>query len=516
MTLVKAKLVKLGDGDSPAVLETIPVQFNPSTLKLTLGNRVEGGQNPGRPQQQFGGAQSTSLAFELVFDTADEGTADAPRSVREKTAKIEQFVLPDSPAGERQSSPRVRFEWGSLRLVGLIDSLSIDFDLFASTGEPLRAKMAITIREQKPEYQLMQKGSGSEKGGNAPPAGKGGGDAAPGNAAGGANDARAGSLGVALGGESAADFALRMGLNPGAWRGVAAGLEGTLSLTAGAEIDFDASVSLSARVGVAVGFEADVGVSLEASLGLEASASISAGASFSASAQAAAGFALSAAGGVQAAVETVAIAKATAAASASVQAFGATAASVSAALPTGGGSSARSGVAAAVQGGASAGAAAGGGAVAASSATGGGAGGAGSSRAANLTTAAGGSAGARAATTLAASSPSPATTASVVPNAYAPPRADPRATSYGFGVPLRPRTGAAAQASAGVVALRPYTRAREVPVTRDPTAPAWEQLPAASAPLKPRYTPVTPPKTSAPAVKTRGCCGCGGGKGGGR
>ena len=67
MTLVKAKLVKLSDGDPPTDEDTIPVQFNPSTLKLTLGNNVEGGQSPGRTQQQFTGVSGTTLAFDLVF-----------------------------------------------------------------------------------------------------------------------------------------------------------------------------------------------------------------------------------------------------------------------------------------------------------------------------------------------------------------------------------------------------------------------------------------------------------------
>jgi len=446
--LTKASLHKLSNDRKDQRLETIPVQFNPASLKLTISNQTEGGQSSGRQARQYTGNASTELAFDLVFDTADEakGPGGEPRSVREKTAKVEQFVLAQGSGGQRQSPPRVEFEWGGLSVKGLISSLAIDFDLFALDGTPLRAKMGVSIKEQDARYELLQAGPGASTQGGAPAPGEPS-SATPGSQGGGASGDRAGAT---LEGESAAEFAARMGLDPGAWRGLAAGLEGTLSLEAGLEIGFDASLSLSAGVGVSVGFEADLGVSLEASLGLEASAGISAGLGARAGASASAGFALSAAGGVTAAVEAVKIARAGAAAEASARSFGAAGVAASAAVSTGSAASAASGAAAAVRG--------------ASARV------AGSGVRTALSTPSGGAAG------------SSADAATAVPAAYAPPRADPRAASFGFGVPLRPRAGQAAQASAGTVALRPYSRAREAPATRDPTTPPWERLPAASAP----------------------------------
>jgi hypothetical protein len=492
MALEKAQLIKLGADDAEE--EKILVQFNPASLKLTLSNDTAGGGTPASAKAQYTGKSSTDLSFDLVFDTADEDLGGGkPRSVRERTARIEQFVLPQGTGKTRKAPPRVMFVWGGLKIKGTVQQLAIDFDLFAQTGEPLRAKMGVSIKEQDAKYEL-----GKSEEGNAPPAGKG--KATPGSEGGG--DEAANRTGTALAGESAADFAVRMGLDAGAWRGLSAGLDGTLSLSAGLEIDFDASLSLSAGVGVSVGFQADLGVSLEASLGLEASASISAGASFSASAEASAGFALSAAGGVQAAVETVAIASATAAAQASVQAFGAGgAATVSASLPTGGGSAVASGAAAGISAAAGTAITSGGTAASGSAASrGGSASSSSSSSSTSVTTSTAGA------------------TASTTPAAYAPPRADPRATGYGYGVPLRPRTGPAAQASAGVVALRPYARARDVPVSRDPTTPPWQQLPPLSAPRSAGVSTGVPPlKPKVGAHTGRAGCGCGcGPKGGGR
>jgi hypothetical protein len=69
--------------------------------------------------------------------------------------------------------------------------------------------------------------------------------------------------------------------------------------------------------------------------------------------------------------------------------------------------------------------------------------------------------------------------------APAPPVADPRATSFGFGVPLRPRVGGAAEARRGALAGRIPLRADVVTTatvssTPDPTAAPWTYLPASA------------------------------------
>ncbi|HEV7590667.1 MAG TPA: hypothetical protein VGO40_21335, partial [Longimicrobium sp.] len=156
--LEKAKLVKLGESSDDDEQEEIPVQFNPASLRLTLSNSTEGGQSTGRQQRQYSGNASTEISFDLVFDTADEeGEPGVARNVREKTAKVEQFVLAQASGGTtRPSPPRVKFVWGGLSIAGVMSQLAIDFDLFAPTGEPLRAKMSVSIKEQDAQYALLQ------------------------------------------------------------------------------------------------------------------------------------------------------------------------------------------------------------------------------------------------------------------------------------------------------------------------------------------------------------------------
>src|SRR5438105_1952436 len=157
--LKKATLQEIkSDESAAAVGDPVSVQFNPSSLKLQITNSTTGGNTRGQQARQFTGSSSTTLTLDLVFDTADEGTTDAPRSVREKTDMVQKFVMPKGEGQNKQAPPKVRFQWGTLILDGVIDSISIDLDHFAADGTPLRAKVGLSIKEQDSKYEFLQGG----------------------------------------------------------------------------------------------------------------------------------------------------------------------------------------------------------------------------------------------------------------------------------------------------------------------------------------------------------------------
>ena len=171
-TLKKATLQEItADAAATPLGPEIEVQFNPATLKLDLANQVEGGDSRGRQNRQYLGKTSTTLTFDLHFDTADQGDTDAPVSVRTLTAQVERFVLPKGEGNTKQAPPKCRFHWDELVVDGIISSVSIDFDLFAANGTPLRAKMSVSIKEQDAKYELLQSGPGANQAGNATPPG---------------------------------------------------------------------------------------------------------------------------------------------------------------------------------------------------------------------------------------------------------------------------------------------------------------------------------------------------------
>ncbi len=307
--LKKATLQEISNGENPQPIgDAVDVQFNPESLRIQLSNRVEGGRSQGRQVRQYVGSSSNVFTLDLEFDTADEGSTDEPVSVLEHTAIVEKYVQPKTEGIDaKQQPPLLRFQWGNLIIDGVVESIDLDFDHFAHNGYPLHAKASLRMKEQKIEYQLN------------PRSGGGAGDRA----------ARA------LGGELAVEMAVRLGLDAGAWRGLRADLSLGLELQAGLEVEFSAGLSASAGLGFKSSVEAGIDVPLEASVGLEAGAQVSGTAHLKNSAAVNTGaasqamssrdvssqVALARAGGVNAAISTVKTSRASAASTAALSAF---------------------------------------------------------------------------------------------------------------------------------------------------------------------------------------------------
>jgi Contractile injection system tube protein len=425
----------------------IPVQFNPTTLRLAITNTTSGASSAGHQDAQYTGQGSATLTVDLVFDTADEGTTAQPRSVREKTRFVEELVYPQVQGNDKQAPPRVKFHWGDLIIEGIVDSVTLDFDHFSSKGIPLRAKVGCSIKQQDAKYAFLASGPGANKSSKPPLAGGL-------SASAGLSLGVTGSVGVefeaqaslAIGGESAADFAARVGLDAEAWRGLSLGGGNPLSLEAGAEIGFSANISATTGLGFQAGANVGADLSLEGAFGLKAESGVQTSPVAGGNSSVQQLFTVAAAGGVSAAIESVKTVKTANAEAQTRKAFSAPA---GAALPL-----------------------------------------------------------ARPALPDQPRSPLRLGAVSISDPAPAPPppKADPRAASFGFSVPLRRMAGQAAEERAGALAGSP--RANSVPqkgaatwpVTSDPTTPGWIALP---------MTPV--PASAGVKSKSRTCsCGCSG------
>ena len=262
MEFKKATLQEVSSQPSPTpktVGEPVSVQVNPASLRLQMANSVDAGKAFARPNTQYLGSSSSTLAFDLVFDTADEGTTEEPVDVRTRTRQLEKFLLP-STASPKAVPPRVQFTYGTLTVVGVISALNQEFDLFALNGVPLRAKCAVTIKEQKPEFDANLAGPGANTGAGAGPPVPPGAVVAGGPAVPAAPGPVPDRTDAALDLESASDFAARMGLDPAAWKDVmsANGILDPLRLEAGTLLDFSASISVGAGIGLQAGATATV------------------------------------------------------------------------------------------------------------------------------------------------------------------------------------------------------------------------------------------------------------------
>jgi len=406
--------------------EPIEVQINPASLRLQMANTVDAGKAYSRPNTQYQGSSSSTLSFDLVFDTADEGSTEEPVDVRTRTKQLERFLLP-STATPKAVPPRVQFTYGTLTVVGVMTTLNQDFDFFATNGVPLRAKCAVSIKEQKPEFDANLAGPGANKGAGAtppiPPS------LLPPNAGLSLPQDEdrprppADRTGTAIEGESAPAFASRMGLDPRAWKDIAAVVPDALRLDGGLQIDFSTEATVDVGLGIEVGATAGA-----------PRADTRTPASPVPAQPPATGTALTAAGGLSRAMDRATAARVAAAAASTRSAFASTP-------------------------------------------------------------------GAQRPTTVEALTPQP-TAATVTVT-------DPRATAFGFGVPLRERKGVVRAASTPVVHERRrgvrHAAADGIPESDDPTVPRWQALPARAG------VGAATSSGGASTKKSIGCgCGCGG------
>lgn len=322
-SLVKATLQKIKSDEAETEDGTaFAVQFNPESLKIKITNNVEGGRTTAKQTRQQTGNSSRVLSLDLHFDTVDEGSTGSPVSVREKTKQLEQFVSaePENP----DTPPKLKFQWGDLTVVGIVENLDISLDHFASNGFPLRAKVSLRIKEQDPDIQFKPGNRSSSTAIKA-----GGAGAIPGlgtNLSLGASFSASAAL--SLEGELGAEFAARVGVDPAAWRGLDVDLSAGGSLSAGIDVGFDAGLSASAGIGTATGVSAGQSVNAQAATAIGQSA-LTSGAQAQSASQAAmpvnsdqAGKAMSSLGGAEATINAVKIDKADTKARESSQAFG--------------------------------------------------------------------------------------------------------------------------------------------------------------------------------------------------
>lgn len=175
--------------DIPGAL--LEFDFNPETLTVEVSNSLE---DKGRAfkKRQFVTGVVSKLSFEAVFDHTrpgphipDGASAANPQTldIRRRTSKLVELLdakeikrkpLPvqDAKKGSKQGAnqgdkkagkkrrPRtkkpapalVRFHWGSFIFQGVLEQYSETLEYFTPDGVPLRARVSVTLTQQKYLY----------------------------------------------------------------------------------------------------------------------------------------------------------------------------------------------------------------------------------------------------------------------------------------------------------------------------------------------------------------------------
>ena len=149
----KARITPVTGGG--ASLECV---FNPKEVKLSTGadwKRQSVPSSPNAPSAQFRGTQAKTLTIDLLFDANFRFKKADPQAGRNVSRDIKKLMDWTNPTSQSRGSttpnpPMLKFEWGSTSFatfVAYLKSVSVNFTLFDSNGEPLRANASCTFEE---------------------------------------------------------------------------------------------------------------------------------------------------------------------------------------------------------------------------------------------------------------------------------------------------------------------------------------------------------------------------------
>ncbi len=265
MSIERAKLIPM-NGNNADLNSAIDVQFNPTTLKVSLANTLkESSQNASSQAAQYVNKSTSSLTVELIFDTTyieppsnnQSGAAQGASSssantsnqitegsdVRLQTKKIaEAFIKPIGSGKNMKAPKRCQFRWGAFEFVGLVQSFEETMDFFSPEGRPLRATVSLKLSEDRYQFNTRT----TNQAARTPPTLSSTGNQAAGAGAGGNNQNQSPVPGVS-------------GANAGNWRdtslfnGIETPRMPSLPTIALPQISLSASVGISGGVGVGLG-----------------------------------------------------------------------------------------------------------------------------------------------------------------------------------------------------------------------------------------------------------------------
>jgi hypothetical protein len=182
IAIERGKLIPVtGDNDNPDLENAIDVQFNPTSLKVSLSNTIkENARNGSSRSAQFVDKSSSNLTVELIFDAtyieqpdgaqgnnqtaASSSNSGGSRNniqqgsdVRLYTRKIaDTFIKPVAEGDKLKAPRRCLFQWGAFEFLGMVQSFDETLDFFSPEGRPLRATISLKLSEDRYQFRTRE------------------------------------------------------------------------------------------------------------------------------------------------------------------------------------------------------------------------------------------------------------------------------------------------------------------------------------------------------------------------
>lgn len=134
--------------------QAFTVQFNPNSLECSIysnkknakGTKSKASDSAAQEENlqhdPTGRTDKSVLSVRLFYHTYTNSTTYT--DVRDEIKKIRKFVRYSGNTATK-NDPKITFAWGSLIHTGVVDSLSVTYQMFASDGTPVQAEVSLSI-----------------------------------------------------------------------------------------------------------------------------------------------------------------------------------------------------------------------------------------------------------------------------------------------------------------------------------------------------------------------------------
>ncbi len=141
--------------------QVITVLFNPTEYSFDRSNSYKGTPLPGlgAPLLQFVNGESDQLSMDLFLDdyTDPQGPTSMQRKENDplgKRLRALTHLLEIDPA--IHAPPPVRFNWGPMEFVAVIEKIGRKVTMFHPDGAPARVTLSMTFKEYRTLRQLVE------------------------------------------------------------------------------------------------------------------------------------------------------------------------------------------------------------------------------------------------------------------------------------------------------------------------------------------------------------------------
>lgn len=128
------------------------VQFNPTQFQFNKATEWKEHDRAGLDSDlEFQSNKPAAISMELYFDTTHDGMGDVrSKWVNSLLSMTNPTVQPsDGEAADmsKKRPPKVTFMWGRFSMVGVLTKVDATYLMFSSNGLPVRAKVAVEMKE---------------------------------------------------------------------------------------------------------------------------------------------------------------------------------------------------------------------------------------------------------------------------------------------------------------------------------------------------------------------------------